>query len=309
MKKWIIATRPWSFPVSSFSVLVTSAYLFWRGWEVNGLLVLWATVGIILFHAAGNLLSDWYDYKKGIDAEDTYGSKTLTSGMLTSRQVLIYGIVMLVLASINGLGIAAVSGWGLLIFGVLGALFTILYPWMKTHAMGDLCIFLEYGIIPALGTAYAICPSLHPQPSTLNPRPITLDLYLDALWIILAFATITIAVLHANNTRDVRTDDRAHVRTFAMQLGKEMSIIMYIVELMVPSMWVLAGVCNGAMPWLCLLVPAATLPKAFANCRIMTRFYSDQDAINFLDEKTAQLQLINGLTLCVLLVAAALLGL
>lgn len=297
MKRWIIATRPWSFPVSSFSVLVTAAYLYWCDWAVNGLMVLWATIGIILFHAAGNLLSDWYDFKKGIDADDTYGSKTLTSGMLTPKQVLIYGIVMLVIAIINGLGIAVISGWGLLIFGGLGALFTILYPWMKTHALGDLDILLEYGLIPALGTAYAVCP-------TQNQDTM---LYADALWIVLAFATITIAVLHANNTRDVRTDNRAHVRTFAMQLGKEMSIIMYIIELMVPAMWVLAGICNGALPWPLLLVPALTLPKAFANCRIMLGFYTDQDAINYLDEKTAQLQLINGLSLCVLLVASKLL--
>lgn len=296
LKSWFLATRPWSFPVSSFSVLVTASYLFWRGWEVNGWLVLWATVGIILFHIAGNLLSDWYDFRKGIDAEDTYGSKTLTSGALTPRQVLIFGIIMLIVASINGLGIAAVSGWWLLLLGGLGAFFTIAYPWMKTHALGDLCILIEYGIIPALGTAYTVCPTRNSE----------MHLYTDALWMVLAFATITIAVLHANNTRDVRTDDRAHIRTFAMQLGKETSIIMYIVELIVPAMWVLAGACNGALPWIMILVPILTLKKVFDNCKMMLGFYTDKDAINFLDEKTAQLQLMNGLLLCVLLIASRL---
>ncbi len=291
-KTWFIATRPWSFPVSSFSVLITASYLFWRGWPIDWLITLWATIGIIFFHAAGNLLSDRYDFRKGIDAEDTYGSKTLTSGTLTSKQVLIFALILLAVACINGLGLALVTGWWLLLFGGLGAAFTIAYPWMKTHALGDLCILLEYGFIPALGTAYAV---MHGDASK--------ELFIDAVWIVPAFATITMAVLHTNNTRDVRTDGRAGIRTFAMLVGREMSIALYILEVSLPYIWITAAVCNGRMPWLALLAFAA-LPHAVKNWKTAVLYEKDDNAMNNLDEKTAQHQLMNGVLLCIAFVAA-----
>lgn len=291
-KTLFIATRPWSFPVSSFSVLITASYLFWRGWQIDWLIALWATVGIILFHAAGNLLSDWYDFRKGIDAEDTYGSKTLTSGVMTPQQVLIFAVVMLIVACINGLMLAYTAGWWLLLFGGLGAVFTIAYPWMKTHALGDLCILLEYGFIPALGTAYTV---MHGDASTA--------LFTDALWIVPAFATITMAVLHTNNTRDVRTDGRAGIRTFAMLVGREISVALYVLEVSLPYIWVIAAVCNGRMPWLALLVLVA-LPHVVKNWKTAVLYEKDDNAMNNLDEKTAQHQLMNGVLLCVAFVVA-----
>jgi 1,4-dihydroxy-2-naphthoate octaprenyltransferase len=55
LKDWIVATRPWSFTASGLTVLTALFYLRWLTGEVdwqNGLL---AVLGIILFHAAGNV--------------------------------------------------------------------------------------------------------------------------------------------------------------------------------------------------------------------------------------------------------------
>ena len=259
-------------------------------------MVIWAVFGIILFHAAGNLLSDWYDYKKGIDAADTFGSKTLTDGVLSSKQVLIFGIVMLVIATLNGLAISYIAGPWLLLIGGLGALFTIGYPFMKSHAMGDLCILLEYGIIPAIGTAY-----------TVNVFRSTFDwgLYIDALWAVPAFASITIAVLHTNNTRDCHTDRRAGIRTFAMLLGKEHAIALYCFELILPIIWTTVLACVGIMPYPTALV-LALYPAVINRCKQAILFEKDEQAMNNLDERTAQLQLINGLLLTLTLIVSRL---
>lgn len=295
-KNYFLATRPWSFPVSSMSVLVTAAYLFSRGYEIHWGLALWAVVGIILFHAAGNLISDYFDFKSGIDAEDTFGSKTLTSGAFTPKQVIIFGIVMLVLACLNGLCIMLVTGWQLLIFGGLGALFTLLYPWMKAHALGDFDILLEYGVIPALGTAFTIYGY---QESTINYH-----LYLDALVAVPAFVTITIAVLHINNTRDTATDRRAHISTFAMLIGKENSVVLYIAELILPAIWMLSCTACGYMHWLVVFPAALCVKNAFSCGRVALKYMNDDQAINALDEATAKMQLMNGLSLTVFLVVA-----
>ena len=63
-KDWMIAVRPWSFPASAMPVVVTLAYLFWMKEDINWANGIWALLNIVVFHAAGNTWSDYFDYKK-----------------------------------------------------------------------------------------------------------------------------------------------------------------------------------------------------------------------------------------------------
>ena len=78
--RWFMATRPWFFPASAMPVLVTLAYLNWCGYEINWLVGVWALLNIVVFHAAGNTWSDYFDYKKGVDREDAIGGMFIVSG-------------------------------------------------------------------------------------------------------------------------------------------------------------------------------------------------------------------------------------
>ena len=60
-KDWLVAVRPWSFPASAMPVAVTLVYLWWLGEEVDWLNGVWALLDIIVFHAAGNTWSDYFD--------------------------------------------------------------------------------------------------------------------------------------------------------------------------------------------------------------------------------------------------------
>ena len=82
LKDWMIAVRPWSFPASSMPVVVTLAYLYWMQQDINWVNGIWALLNIVVFHAAGNTWSDYFDYKHKVDARDTFGAKTLTTGCL-----------------------------------------------------------------------------------------------------------------------------------------------------------------------------------------------------------------------------------
>ena len=92
LKDWMIAVRPWSFPASSMPVVVTLAYLYWMRQDINWVNGIWALLNIIVFHAAGNTWSDYFDYKHKVDARDTFGAKTLTDGMFAPREI--YGLSM-----------------------------------------------------------------------------------------------------------------------------------------------------------------------------------------------------------------------
>ena len=89
-KEWVAATRYWSFPVSAMPVIVTFAYLFSR----NQLPVEWRSLaifmmsvcGVVILHAAGNLLSDWADYCSGVDNENAYAVPNLVFGRFEPKE-------------------------------------------------------------------------------------------------------------------------------------------------------------------------------------------------------------------------------
>lgn len=285
IKSYILATRPWSFPVSTMSVIVSAACLYAMGFTFSIGMALWATLGILLFHAAGNVLSDYVDFCKGVDRADTYSPPTLTSGRFTKREVLSLGLILLAVACLNGLGLMLCSGWQLLVIGGIGAVLAAGYSWLKYHALGDLDITFEYGILPALGTSFVLTGAVQ----------------WSILWIVPAFVTITNAVLHCNNTRDTASDAVAAIRTLPMLIGTKASILLYDIMVLLPYAWIVVCAFIGKLPWLSMLT-LVILPKAITNCRQMHGFATASDAINNLDERTAQLQLIHTLTLTITLI-------
>ena len=136
-------------------VMVTLAYLYWAGHDVNWVNGIWALVNIIVFHAAGNTWSDYFDYKKGVDAQDTFGVHTLTSGMFTPREIHRLSLCLLAVALLGGVGLLVRTGLPLLYVGAGGLLCTVLYPALKYRAWGDAVIFVAYALLPTVGTSYA----------------------------------------------------------------------------------------------------------------------------------------------------------
>ena len=94
LKEWILATRPWSFPASTMPVFVSMMFLWSQGYEVSWRLGIMALVNIVLVHAAGNVWSDYHDYKRGVDAADTFGVRILTDKQFTPKEVLSLSIIL-----------------------------------------------------------------------------------------------------------------------------------------------------------------------------------------------------------------------
>ena len=275
-KEWLIAMRPWSFPASAMPVAVTLGYLYWSQGDVNWPVGLFTLFIMVLFQAAGNTWSDYFDYKRGVDAVDTFGVHTLTGGQFAPSEI--YGLAWGLLATsvLAGLVLAGLSGWPVLCLGAIGLLLTMAYPPLKYCAWGDAVIFLTYALLPALGTSWVA----------------TGRFCLEVLWLTVPVGLITVAILHANNTRDIPTDRRARITTLAMKLGERLSLSLYRFEVLFPFLWLVGCAFTGVFPWWTLLVLPALLP-AMGNVR-MTRSVESEgmQAIARLDELTAKLQLL-----------------
>lgn len=273
-------------------VLVTIMFLWSQGLEVSWWLGLMALVNIVLVHAAGNVWSDYFDYRKGVDAADTYGVRILTDKQFTPKEVLALSITLQVLAVAMGLLMVWLTGITLLWFGLAGIALSLLYPPLKYAALGDLVIMACYALLPMLGTTFICSGNIVPE----------------VLWLAVPVGSITVAILHANNTRDIETDGRAKIRTFAMLTGRRFAIGMYVFEIILPYLWLAATTLLGLVsPW--TLFTFITFPIALANCKKMLSYHKNGlEAIAGLDEATAKLQLAFSLTLAIGLIIKALIN-
>lgn len=282
-KEWFIATRPWSYPASSMPVLVTLLYLYWAGAPVNWATGIGALVNIIIFHAAANTWSDYFDYKKGVDREDTIGGVSITSGQFSAEEIKRLATWLLAAALLSGIVLLAFTGLPTLYLGIAGSILILFYPWLKYHALGDVDIFLTFSLLPILGTSYVA----------------TGHFISEVLWLTLPVGLITVGILHANNARDIEHDKRAGICTFAMLVGKNASAYIYCTEVLLPFVWVAACAIAGILPWWSLIVIAALKP-AIDNARKAIEFpVKGMEALKGVDEMTAKLQLMFSLLLTV----------
>ena len=288
--EWIIAVRPWSIPASAMPIVVTLAYLFWTGADVNWLLGIWSLIGMILFHLTGNVWSDYFDFKKKVDADDTFGAKTLTTGMFQPEEIKKLAIGFLVVSVACGLGLFAVTGLPLLWIGLAGVACTLLYPMLKFNALGDLDIVMAFAFLPTLGTSYAVTGAID----------------WSVLLIALPVGLITDGILHSNNIRDMRTDRRAGIRTMAMSMGLIPATCLYCFEMIFPYVWISIISMMGLLP-VHTVVIFLTLVLAISNAKIMKNsVQGGVEMIADLDVKTANLQLFFSVLLALSLFAAKL---
>jgi 1,4-dihydroxy-2-naphthoate octaprenyltransferase len=291
LKDWIIALRPWSFPASSMPALVTFVYVFYLYKQEFNVHPDWifgilSIIGAIIFQISGNLISDYFDYKKGVDREDTFGSsRLLVDGTFTPKTILLLGIFFLCSGAILGLFLFYFTDWPLLVIGGIGFMSALFYYKFKYIALGDFLIFIVYGPLITLGTFYVM----------------TSVIDWSVIWLCIPIGCITVNILHANNTRDISHDKRAGIHTFSMLIGIKGAIIQYISLIVIAYISMIIMVCTGFLHWITLGV-FITLPVAIKNCRIIrTASVSNPSNIFNLDVKTAQLQLMFSTLLAILI--------
>lgn len=286
--EWMIAVRPWSIPASAMPIIVAIAYLFWKGASVSWPMALLTLVGMILFHLTGNVWSDYFDYKKKVDADDTFGAKTLTTGMFEPKEIRNLALGLLAVSVLCGLAIVALTGLPVLWIGLAGVICTLLYPVLKYNALGDLDILLTFAFLPTIGTSYAV----------------TGFIDWNVLYIALPVGLITDGILHSNNTRDMRTDARAGITTMAMSMGPKAAAWLYGFEMIFPYVWVGVLSMTGILPVHTVAI-FLTLVLAISNAKIMRNsLEGGVGMIADLDVKTANLQLVFSILLALALLTA-----
>lgn len=246
--------------------------------------------GAIIFQAAGNVISDYFDFKFGVDRRESFGSsRMLVEGVIAPLSLLRYGMAILLAGIVLGLWLLKRSGIQLLWMGAAGVAGTFFYYVFKFRALGDLLIFIIFGQLIALGTAYAMTGRVLPEVLAVSAPA----------------GLLIVNILHANNTRDILFDRKAGISTLAMLMGMKASKAEYVVLTAASYLAVAAMVLTGTLPMLCLMV-FITLPLAVKNIKCITRARIEEpERIKGLDGMSAQLVMAFSVCMCVACLAAA----
>lgn len=243
-KKWLIAARPWALPASIIPVcLGTLLALVMEKCPFHFERFLLALLAMILLHFAANMRSDVSDFKLGLDKEVTPVSGAIVRGWLSSEQVMRAAIGLFLLGAFLGLILALMSGPLLLIIGAVGIFIGFYYPFFKARALGDLAVFLNFGVLGAMGAWYV-------QTERFSFWP--------GIWAI-PQALLVVAILHANNWRDIVRDREKNVITLASLLGDRGSMVYYSFLIFAPFLLSLGYVFLPRR----FLMPIPALPSSF----------------------------------------------
>jgi 1,4-dihydroxy-2-naphthoate octaprenyltransferase len=118
-------------------------------------------------------------------------------------------------AGLSGLALAAVTTWWLVPIGALAMLALWLYsggprPYAEL-GLGEVMVFLFFGVMATAGSAYV-------QAETVPAA---------AWWASVPMGLLAVAILVANNLRDIPTDAVAGKRTLAVRLGDRRTRTLY----------------------------------------------------------------------------------
>lgn len=255
-KAWVLAARPRTLPVSLAPVMVGTAVAVAEGGARLGPAVA-AGLGAVLLQVGSNLANDVFDHENGADTADRLGPpRAAQLGLLTPRAMrgAMWGVFAA--ATLLGLYLYSVAGWPVLAVGAFSIAAAIAYtggPWpFGYHGLGDPAVFLFFGIIAVVGTAFV-------QLGAISPLALTASLPIGAL------AT---AILVVNNLRDIETDARADKRTLAVRIGARATRREWLALVAFAySMPVVIWLGFGTSAW--VLAPIVSMPRAVSLWRVV----------------------------------------
>ncbi|MHB8877241.1 MAG: 1,4-dihydroxy-2-naphthoate polyprenyltransferase [Myxococcaceae bacterium] len=276
---WIQAVRPKTLTAGAVPVAVGSALAFAHG---GGRLLpaLAAFAGALLIQVGTNLTNDYYDFKRGADTAERLGPARVTQqGLIAPGAVLGAALGCFAAAMGVGLYLVAVGGWPILVIGLASVLAGYAYtggPFpLGYHGLGDVFVFVFFGLVAVAGTYYV-------QTLALSP----------AVWLAaVPVGALGTGLLVVNNLRDVHTDAKANKRTLVVRFGERSARAEYAGLLLAAYLSPVALFAGGmASGW--VLLPLLSLPLAYPPAR--TVFTAGGAALNTALGGTARLQLAFG---------------
>jgi|APHM01.1.fsa_nt_gi 1,4-dihydroxy-2-naphtoate prenyltransferase (EC 2.5.1.-) len=262
-RAWVIAARPQTLPAAAAPVIVGTGVAYDDG--VFALLpALAALLSAALIQIGTNFANDYYDGIQGADTDSREGFTRVTAGGLISpARVKAAMWTTFAAAILVGSWLVYVGGAPILVVGLASVASGVAYtggPYpLGYHGLGDVFVFVFFGLLAVTGTYYVQAAALVAEPLPLMIPAGTLPM--TAVVASLPIAALSTNILVVNNVRDREEDVQTGKRTVAVRFGYRFSRLQYVG---------LLGLAYIVPPWFAVvseslwpLAPLVTLPLAF----------------------------------------------
>ena len=278
---WLMAARPRTLPAAAAPVLIGAGLAAFHDTFAPGPAAA-ALVGALLIQVATNLANDYYDFVRGSDTDARVGPTRVTQAGLLAPEAVKRGMVgTLAAALLVGVYLVAVGGWPVVVIGLLSLACAVGYtggPFpLAYHGLGDLFVFLFFGLVAVGGTYWVQA----------------LDLVPGALLAGAGIGALSTAILVVNNLRDIPTDREAGKRTLAVRLGRRGTQAEYVAMLAVGAGVPVAGVLVLGWPTAAIAAAATVVLAAPATRRVL-RFRKPRELLPALGETARVVALYGG---------------
>jgi 1,4-dihydroxy-2-naphthoate polyprenyltransferase len=216
MNRWVDAARPRTLPLAVGSILLGNFLAYAQG-KFDLSIALLATLTTLLLQILSNFANDLGDFSNGVDnADRKVALRAVQTGKISQEEMKAAVILTAAFAFLSGLVLlylglkdAPLEVWGTFLgLGVASIAAAIAYTVGKRPygymGLGDLSVFLFFGLIGTAGTYYL-------QTFSLN-----LALFLPAS----GCGFLSVAVLNLNNLRDIENDIKTGKNSIPVRIGK-----------------------------------------------------------------------------------------
>ena len=270
MNKWILGARPRTLPAAIAPVVVATSLV---GADINWFRALLALKVAVWLQIGVNFANDYSDGVKGTDADRVGPIRLVGSGLASAQSVKNAAFISFGIASIAGTWLALLTTPLLILIGIS----SIAAAWGYTggkdpygyKGVGDLSVFLFFGVVATMGTYYAQ----------------TEELTLLSFIVSVPMGALSCAILSINNLRDRPKDELVGKRTVAVRIGDRNARRMYVALLILAHFAAIATLIPT------VLLTLLALPMSLSISRQVLSGISGKELIPILG-KTGKLQMV-----------------
>ena len=250
LSRWFISTRAAVLLMTLFAAIIAGLYAQISG-SMNWLNFALVSVGLVLAHAANNILNDLSDHRRGVDKDNAfrtqYGTQPVEQGFMTQSASLRMALITGFLAALTGIYLVYASGLDVLWFFLAGIVFLFAYNWPLKHiGLGEPLVVVVWGPMMIGGGFLAITGYWSWEVAIAS----------------LPYALGPTAVLFGKHIDKIPWDKPRKVRTMPVLIGQRAARMTSIALLVFQYLIVLYLIITGFFSWTLLLV-AGALPFFF----------------------------------------------
>jgi 1,4-dihydroxy-2-naphthoate octaprenyltransferase len=216
MNRWLDAARPRTLPLAVGSILLGNFLAYATG-KFDLIIAILATLTTLLLQILSNFANDLGDFSNGVDnADRKVALRAVQTGKISQQEMRTAVMWTAVLSFFSGISLlffglknAPLEVWAtFLALGVAAIAAAVAYTVGKRPygymGLGDVSVFLFFGLIGTVGTYY------------LQTYSLDLAIFLPAS----GCGFLSVAVLNLNNLRDIDNDIKTGKNSIPVRIGK-----------------------------------------------------------------------------------------